>query len=138
MQLRTALIKVILATQLLVVACDVTDVPKPDPSVGGATVKDVTEEKVSIANQPGEAGESISAENGAAVGANEAVEISSSDAANAADDASGNVEEVAENGAAAAQDDVNWLTITARVEHDLAAIGNPNAPLVITEFSDFM
>ncbi|MEM7128504.1 MAG: hypothetical protein AAF702_19375 [Chloroflexota bacterium] len=34
--------------------------------------------------------------------------------------------------------EVNWLTVSTRAEYDLAAIGNPDAPLVITEFSDFM
>lgn len=33
---------------------------------------------------------------------------------------------------------VDWLTITERAEFERAAIGNPEAPLVITEFSDFM
>lgn len=32
----------------------------------------------------------------------------------------------------------NWLTVTSRVDHELPAIGNPDAPLIITEFSDFM
>lgn len=38
----------------------------------------------------------------------------------------------------AAPENVNWLTVTNRAEHELPAIGNPDAALTITEFSDFM
>lgn len=62
---------------------------------------------------------------------------------NAADDTTADealVEESAQEAPAesAAATVDNWLTVTSRVDHELAAIGNPDAPLSIIEFSDFM
>lgn len=34
--------------------------------------------------------------------------------------------------------DVDWLSVATQVDYERQAIGNPEAPLTITEYSDFM
>lgn len=35
-------------------------------------------------------------------------------------------------------EDIDWLMVTSRIDYDLSLLGNPDAPVTMIEYSDFM
>lgn len=129
---------------LLLAACRLPDFPtgtvEEAPAADQQTTEAATEPNAdanSGADTGSESGASEEAQTNEADADKQAGVAAAAEAATESDTEAAEAE-VAEAPAEAAPAVEDWLTVTTRAEHELPAIGNPDAALTITEFSDFM
>lgn len=124
---------ILLMLLLVTAACSLPEFSTESSSAANAVPADNqegTEQTVASGNDASTASENADKQAGVAAAADAVAEEVVAEVAPA--------EVVESTESEAAPVDINWLATTNQVEYELRAIGNPDAALTITEFSDFM